>query len=80
MRHLHKLFLSLALFVSCFGNDSYAQTVYVSKSDELINLLKQNKVFGTIVLTGSFYAIDSLDVRDGGRSSLLAETSLCFRV
>ena len=67
MRHLHKLFLSLALLVSCFGNDSYAQTVYVSKSDELINLLKQNKDYGTIVLTGNFYAIDSLDVRAGGR-------------
>lgn len=42
------------------------QTVYASNSDELINLLRQNKDFDTIGLTGGFYAIDGLDVRAGG--------------
>lgn len=59
------LLLAVSLAFSSFSS-SYAQVIQVSTSEELANLLKQDKEIGTIVLTGKFYCIDNLNVKAGG--------------
>lgn len=64
--HFTKIVLAYFILSLFTCHIAQAQMVYASNSEELLAMLNQNKDFGTIVLTGKFYAVDSLAVRAGG--------------